>query len=118
MCQREFVRLPCCTCVCQGSRVCISECGSCTSCDLESYDYMYMCDVFIHTAWDALTLNSCLQKASQNQLACLSSLQTKFHTHTWFLKQETQLAILHCAKPHTQQIFFSCLSSITLFFHW
>lgn len=78
--------------------------------------YVHVWHVFIHTAWDALTLNSCLQKASQKQLACLSSLQTKFRTHTWLLKQEIQLAILHWAKPHTQQIFFSCLSSITLSF--
>lgn len=78
--------------------------------------YVHVWHVFIHTAWEALTLNSCLQKASQKQLACLSSLQTKFHTHTWLLKQETQLAILHWTKPHTQQISFSCLSSVILFF--
>lgn len=78
--------------------------------------YAHMWHVFIHTAWAALTLNSCLLKASQKQLTRLSSLRTKFPTHTWLLKQETQLAILHETKPHTQQILFSCLSSINSFF--
>lgn len=46
MCQSDFIHLPCyiheCVYVCEGLPVCISECGSCTSCDLECYDYVYV----------------------------------------------------------------------------
>lgn len=54
MCQSEFIHLPCyiheCVyiCVCVGPLVCMSERGSCTSCDLEGYDYMCMCDMYLY----------------------------------------------------------------------
>lgn len=60
MCQSEFLHLPCSihecvymcvcvyVCVCEGPLVYISECGSCTSCDLEGYDYMCMCDMYLY----------------------------------------------------------------------
>lgn len=56
MCQSEFIHLACyipesvCVCVCvrvhEGPQMCVSECGSCTSCSFEGYDYMDMCDMY------------------------------------------------------------------------
>lgn len=50
----EFIHLPCyiheyvCAQGYMGPLIRVSEPGSCTSCDLQGYDYMCMCDMYLY----------------------------------------------------------------------